>query len=51
MKYRNQQKINELEQLNQKLNDKVGELSQKCEHAETEYAILKSVDLQSREEL
>ena len=37
--------------MNEKLRNKIGELSQKCEHAETEYAILKSVDLNSREEL
>ena len=44
-------KIQDLNSLNDNLHSKVGELSQKCEHAETEYAILKSVDLESRKEL
>jgi len=44
-------KIQDLNSLNDKLHNKVGELSQKCEQAETEYAILKSVDLESRNEL
>ena len=48
---RSQQKIHELSEINKKLHDKAGELSEKVEHAETEYAILKSIDLNSREEL
>ncbi|XP_065918259.1 putative leucine-rich repeat-containing protein DDB_G0290503 isoform X2 [Dysidea avara] len=44
-------KVQDLNSLNDKLHNKVGELSQKCEYAETEYAILKSVDLESRNKL
>lgn len=43
--------IQELNKRNDNLHNKVGELSKKCEDAETEYAILKSVDLESRKEL
>ena len=37
--------------MNEKMNKKIEELNQKCEKAEMDYAILKSVDLNAREEL
>ena len=37
--------------MNEKLRNKVNELKQKCEKAELDYTILKSLDLHSREEL
>ena len=48
---RSQQKIHELTQMNEKMLKKIEELNQKCEKAETDCAILKSVDLNTREEL
>ena len=51
MQYQSQQKIHELSKRNKILCDKVGKLTEKCENAETEYAILKSLDLNSHEEL
>ena len=49
--YRNQLKVHELTQMNEKMRTKIEELHQKCEKAEMDYAILKSVDLNAREEL
>ena len=49
--YRNQRKVHELTQVNEKMRIKIEELNQKCEKAEIDYAILKSVDLNAREEL
>ena len=49
--YRNQRKVHELTQMNEKMRTKIEELNQKCEKAEMDYAILKSVDLNAREEL
>ena len=48
---RSQQKIHELTRINEKMHKKIEELNQKCEKAEMDYAILKSVDLNAREEL
>ena len=48
---RNQQKVHDLTQMNEGMNKKLEELNQKCEKAEMDYAILKSVDLNAHEEL
>ena len=48
---RSQQEIHQLTQENEKMRTKIEELTQKCEKAEMDYAILKSVNLNAREEL
>ena len=37
--------------MNEKMRTKIEELNQKCEKAQVDYVILKSVDLDSREQL
>ena len=37
--------------MNEKMRKKIEELNQKCEQAQVDYVILKSVDLNTREEL
>ena len=48
---KSQQEIHDLTQMNEKMRKKIEELNQKCEQAQVDYIILKSVDLSTREEL